>query len=85
MKKLLISFILQRRLFSLIIEISAAFGVYEGIARVNNDISAGLTEGGLPLGLQIVGNYFKEKTILNVAKVIETFAEFNEKPDFWWK
>ena len=48
-------------------------------------VPAGFTEGGLPLGLQIVGNYFKEKTILNVAKVIETFAEFNEKPDFWWK
>ena len=47
-------------------------------------IPAGLSKKGLPLGLQVIGNYFEEKTILNIAKTIEQSAGINAKPDFWW-
>ncbi len=35
---------------------------------------------GLPLGLQIIGNYFSEAKLLNIAKVIENNAGFDNRP-----
>lgn len=43
-------------------------------------VPAGLSEGGLPLGLQLVGRAFDEETLLRVAGVLETQAAFSAKP-----
>jgi aspartyl-tRNA(Asn)/glutamyl-tRNA(Gln) amidotransferase subunit A len=37
-------------------------------------VPAGLDEGGLPLGLQIVGRPFDEETVLRAGAVIEAAA-----------
>ena len=39
-------------------------------------IPAGLSKKNLPLGMQVIGNYFAEKTILNIANIIEQLANF---------
>ncbi len=38
-------------------------------------VPAGRGEGGLPIGLQIMGSHFAEKTILNCAKALERTGE----------
>lgn len=38
-------------------------------------VPAGRGQGGLPIGLQIMGNHFAEKTILNCAKALEGIGE----------
>lgn len=43
-------------------------------------IPTGLTEGGLPLGLQLLGKSFDEETVLRAAAVMEAAAAFNAKP-----
>lgn len=43
-------------------------------------VPTGLSEGGLPLGLQLIGRAFDEETVLRVAGVLETAAGFNAKP-----
>jgi len=43
-------------------------------------IPAGLSESGLPLGLQLLGKSFDEETVLRVAGVMETAAAFSAKP-----
>ena len=43
-------------------------------------IPAGLSEGGLPLGLQLIGRAFDEETLLRVGGVLETAAGFIAKP-----
>ncbi|MBT2584113.1 Asp-tRNA(Asn)/Glu-tRNA(Gln) amidotransferase subunit GatA [Planococcus sp. ISL-109] len=41
-------------------------------------------DGGLPLGLQIIGNYFDEETIYRVADVFEKATDFHkETPQTW--
>ena len=45
-------------------------------------VPAGLDEDNLPLGLQIVGKAFDEETVLRVAGVVESQANFTAKPDF---
>jgi aspartyl-tRNA(Asn)/glutamyl-tRNA(Gln) amidotransferase subunit A len=40
----------------------------------------GLSKNGLPLGLQIIGNYFDEEAVLKIAKVLELQANFSFKP-----
>lgn len=41
-------------------------------------------EGGLPLGLQIIGNYFDEETVYRVADAFEQATEFHkETPQTW--
>lgn len=41
-------------------------------------------ENGLPLGLQIIGNYFDEETVYRVADVFEQATEFHkETPQTW--
>jgi aspartyl-tRNA(Asn)/glutamyl-tRNA(Gln) amidotransferase subunit A len=48
-------------------------------------VPAGLTAGGLPLGLQFIGKAFDEATILRAAHAIECASGFSAKPAHWWK
>jgi aspartyl-tRNA(Asn)/glutamyl-tRNA(Gln) amidotransferase subunit A len=41
-------------------------------------IPAGLSSDGLPIGVQLIGNYFQETTMFKVAYVIEKSAEFEK-------
>ena len=43
-------------------------------------IPAGLSENGLPLGLQLLGKSFDEETVLRAAGVMEQSAAFTAKP-----
>ncbi|MEQ8356699.1 MAG: Asp-tRNA(Asn)/Glu-tRNA(Gln) amidotransferase subunit GatA [Kiloniellaceae bacterium] len=45
-------------------------------------IPAGLSQDGLPLGLQLLGKAFDEETVLRVAGVLEEAAGFTAKPAF---
>src|SRR6185437_15576249 len=47
-------------------------------------VPAGLTADGLPLGLQIIGKAFDEKTVLRAGRSIESAANFTAKPAKWW-
>ncbi|MEO8300636.1 MAG: Asp-tRNA(Asn)/Glu-tRNA(Gln) amidotransferase subunit GatA [Rhizomicrobium sp.] len=47
-------------------------------------VPAGLTENGLPLGLQLIGKAFDEATLLRAAQAIETAADFKHSPAKWW-
>jgi aspartyl-tRNA(Asn)/glutamyl-tRNA(Gln) amidotransferase subunit A len=48
-------------------------------------VPAGITESGLPLGLQIVGKAFDEATVLRAGRAIEVAAAFTAKPEVWWR
>ncbi|MDE1938009.1 MAG: Asp-tRNA(Asn)/Glu-tRNA(Gln) amidotransferase subunit GatA, partial [Alphaproteobacteria bacterium] len=48
-------------------------------------VPAGLTAGGLPLGLQLIGKAFDEATVLRVGRAVETAANFTAKPERWWR
>jgi len=48
-------------------------------------VPAGLTENGLPLGLQFIGKAFDEATLFRAARAIETASGFNAKPTQWWR
>jgi aspartyl-tRNA(Asn)/glutamyl-tRNA(Gln) amidotransferase subunit A len=43
-------------------------------------VPAGVSEDGLPLGLQVLGKPFDEETVLAVAAVLERAARFAAKP-----
>jgi aspartyl-tRNA(Asn)/glutamyl-tRNA(Gln) amidotransferase subunit A len=45
-------------------------------------VPAGLSGDGLPLGLQIIGRAFDETTVLRVAEVLESAAQFRCLPSF---
>jgi aspartyl-tRNA(Asn)/glutamyl-tRNA(Gln) amidotransferase subunit A len=45
-------------------------------------VPVGLSGDGLPLGLQITGRAFDEETVLRVAEVLETAAQFRHLPSF---
>lgn len=45
-------------------------------------IPAGLSQDGLPLGLQLLGKAFDEETVLRVAGVLEEAADFESTPAF---
>jgi aspartyl-tRNA(Asn)/glutamyl-tRNA(Gln) amidotransferase subunit A len=47
-------------------------------------VPAGLSENGLPLGLQLIGKAFDEATLLRAAQAIETAADFRHSPAKWW-
>jgi aspartyl-tRNA(Asn)/glutamyl-tRNA(Gln) amidotransferase subunit A len=47
-------------------------------------VPAGLTENGLPLGLQVIGKAFDEATVLRAGRAIELAANFSAKPQKWW-
>ena len=44
-------------------------------------VPAGLDDGGLPLGLQLIGRPFDEETVLRAADVLEGAAGFDAVPD----
>ncbi|MEE8296116.1 MAG: Asp-tRNA(Asn)/Glu-tRNA(Gln) amidotransferase subunit GatA [Sphingomonadales bacterium] len=48
-------------------------------------VPAGLSNDGLPLGLQIIGPAFEEAKLLNAAWHLEQGAGFNATPKPWWK
>jgi len=48
-------------------------------------VPAGLTESGLPLGLQLIGKAFDEGTVLRAGLAIELAAAFHYKPANWWR
>jgi aspartyl-tRNA(Asn)/glutamyl-tRNA(Gln) amidotransferase subunit A len=48
-------------------------------------VPAGLSETGLPLGLQLIGKAFDEGTVLRAGAAIETAAQFRHKPVHWWR
>ena len=41
-------------------------------------LPSGLSSNGLPLGIQIIGNYFQEKKLLQLSHLIEKELSFNE-------
>jgi aspartyl-tRNA(Asn)/glutamyl-tRNA(Gln) amidotransferase subunit A len=45
-------------------------------------VPAGLSNDGLPLGLQVTGRAFDEATVLRVGEVIERAAQFRHRPGF---
>ncbi len=45
-------------------------------------VPAGLSDDGLPLGLQVIGRAFDEATVLRVGAVLETAAGFTHRPGF---
>jgi aspartyl-tRNA(Asn)/glutamyl-tRNA(Gln) amidotransferase subunit A len=47
-------------------------------------VPAGLSDGGLPLALQLIGKPFDEETLFRTAHVIEACAGFTARPDQWW-
>jgi len=47
-------------------------------------VPAGLTENGLPLGLQVIGKAFDEMTVLRAGRAIELAASLTARPDKWW-
>src|SRR4051812_2868403 len=48
-------------------------------------VPAGLSDSGLPLGLQLIGKAFDEGTLLRAGAAIESAAGFNQKPANWWR
>lgn len=48
-------------------------------------LPAGLSNDGLPLGLQLIGRAFDEETVLRAAAVVEEAAQFTAAPEPWWK
>jgi len=48
-------------------------------------VPAGLSESGLPLGLQLIGKAFDEGTVLRAGAAIENAAAFSHKPANWWR
>jgi aspartyl-tRNA(Asn)/glutamyl-tRNA(Gln) amidotransferase subunit A len=48
-------------------------------------VPAGLTQDGLPLGLQIIGKAFDEATVLRAGRAIEHAADFKAEPQAWWR
>ncbi len=48
-------------------------------------VPAGLTESGLPLGLQLIGKAFDEGTVLRAGAAVEAAAQFRHKPAPWWR
>ena len=48
-------------------------------------VPAGLSSEGLPLGLQVIGRAFDEATVLKAGRGIERAADFQAKPQTWWK
>ncbi|MBW8708146.1 MAG: Asp-tRNA(Asn)/Glu-tRNA(Gln) amidotransferase subunit GatA [Alphaproteobacteria bacterium] len=47
-------------------------------------VPAGLSENGLPLGLQVIGKAFDEATMLRAARAVEMAADFKHSPARWW-
>ena len=48
-------------------------------------LPAGLDEGHLPLGVQLIADKWQEEKLLNIAFNLEKCLQFNEKPTSWWE
>jgi len=48
-------------------------------------VPAGLSEAGLPLGLQLIGKAFDEATLFRAGRALEVAADFKAKPRPWWR
>ncbi len=48
-------------------------------------VPAGLSDEGLPLGLQVIGKALDEETVFRVGGVLEDAAGFSAQPDVWWR
>ncbi|NOZ43059.1 MAG: Asp-tRNA(Asn)/Glu-tRNA(Gln) amidotransferase subunit GatA [Alphaproteobacteria bacterium] len=48
-------------------------------------VPAGLSRARMPLGLQLIGRAFDEETMLRAAQVLEQAANFEAKPEIWWR
>jgi len=44
-------------------------------------VPSGLSDKGLPLGLQLIGKAFDEATLLRVARSLEEAAQFTARPE----
>ena len=42
-------------------------------------VPAGLGEGGMPVGLQLLGNYFAEGTLLHAAHALQQATDFHQQ------
>jgi len=42
-------------------------------------VPCGFGEGGMPVGLQLIGNYFGEAKLLNVAHRLQQATDFHER------
>jgi aspartyl-tRNA(Asn)/glutamyl-tRNA(Gln) amidotransferase subunit A len=47
-------------------------------------VPAGVSESGLPLGLQVIGKAFDEKRVLRAGHAVEEAAAFDARPAKWW-
>ena len=47
-------------------------------------IPAGLASDGLPVGMQLIGEQFKDRELLALASQAETAIGFDAKPEAWW-
>ncbi|MGB0798779.1 MAG: Asp-tRNA(Asn)/Glu-tRNA(Gln) amidotransferase subunit GatA, partial [Planktomarina sp.] len=47
-------------------------------------VPAGMSDAGLPLGLQLIGRPWEEGELLNTAFALETALQFSAKPTQWW-
>jgi len=48
-------------------------------------VPAGISEEGLPLGLQLIGKTFDEETLFRTAKAIEDAADLKAEAQAWWR
>jgi aspartyl-tRNA(Asn)/glutamyl-tRNA(Gln) amidotransferase subunit A len=47
-------------------------------------VPGGLSNDGLPLGLQIIGKALDEQAVLNAGLAIEERAGFTAEAEKWW-
>lgn len=47
-------------------------------------VPAGMSEQGLPLGLQLIAPALAEPRLFSLASCLEEVSEFNAQPDPWW-
>ena len=47
-------------------------------------VPSGKNKSGLPLGLQLIGQPWKEGELLQIAHILEKETNFSTKPIRWW-
>ncbi len=66
------------------LDLMAPWASLAGISHLPATIApAGITSGGLPVGIQIIGPYLEDRTPIHVAKLMEeTLGGFTPPPEF---